>query len=81
MIGKLLGWAAIFVAVVMLLSWNEDMWFLAPLAVAVYIAALVVYSRVKADREYMRDPYEGMLIGRVSSGMDRKGKQTRKIIR
>jgi hypothetical protein len=45
------------------------------------IAALVVYSRVKADREYMRDPYEGMLIGRVSSGMDRKGRQTRKIIR
>jgi hypothetical protein len=57
MIGKLLGWAAIFVAVVMLLSWNEDMWFLAP------------------------DPYEGMLIGRVSSGMDRKGRQTRKMIR
>jgi membrane protein implicated in regulation of membrane protease activity len=81
MIGKLLGWAVIFVAVVMLLSWNEDMWFLAPLAVAVYIAALVVYSRVKADREYMKNPYEGMLIGRVSSGMDHKGRQTRKIIR
>ncbi|MCK4732344.1 MAG: hypothetical protein KAT65_07795 [Methanophagales archaeon] len=81
MIGKLLGWAAVFVLVVALLSWNEDLWFLAPLGVAIYIAISVVYSRIKADREYMRNPYEGMLIGRVSSGMDHKGRQTRKIIR
>jgi len=81
MIGKLLGWGAIFVAIVVMLSWDDGLWFLTPLSLAVYIAALVVYSRMKADREYLRDPYEGMLIGKVSSGMDHKGRQNRKIIR
>lgn len=79
---KILLWAMILVSVFALSLIGLDVALAVVLLLALGILVLSeVYSRFKTDREYSRDTYKSLLIGRCSMGIDQKGRETKKIIK
>ena len=81
MIGKFLIWISIFLGLVLLMIYRVE------LAVAlVLIGAEIclgvgeIYGHFKSYKEYSRDYEAGQRIGRVTCGIDHKGRPTHRII-
>ncbi len=89
-----LKWIVIFVAVVLVFSYNFSGTLLEPLhgrygvwlnfsilmiTVGIFVIVAEFYGYIKSYREYSKDPEASYLIGRMTCGIDHRGRPTRRV--
>jgi Na+/H+ antiporter NhaD/arsenite permease-like protein len=82
LIGDFLKWLSVFLAAVMVFCLFGELKGFGLLlgAVVIYCILLRVYAYLQTRQEYLRDPEASQLIGRMTCGIDNKGRETRRII-
>lgn len=74
----LLIWAGVSAIILIALSFNEDLWPLGFIIPVLVIVAGMIYSSVVRSKFYGKNAHSSRLIGRVSYGIDRKGRPSKK---
>ena len=82
LIGDFLKWVCVFLAIVITFCFFEELKGFGLLlgTAIIYCTLLLVCGYLQTRREYLRNPKASQLIGRMTCGIDHKGRETRRII-
>jgi hypothetical protein len=78
-ISKIFIWPSVFISFLILLGINSDLWPLVFIVPVFLIVAIAIYSFIFGYCLYNENTNSSRLIGRISYGIDKNGKPTKKV--